>query len=566
MHIRLALVFVLTCAGCTQPTEPGNPVDAVFTNGAFYTMDAEQPWAEAIAVRGERIALVGSNEQAASMAGAETHIVDLGGRFVLPGLHDAHVHTQMVAEFDANLSVDPDQPWPAIAEAIRQRAAQHPGQTWILGGNLPWLSEQIGDNAELPAHRSVLDALAPNHAVALWDIGGHAMLASSKALELAGISQQTEDPPGGTIERDANGMPTGVLRELATNLILENAPPLAVADYEQRMSLAFERLASFGITSVHEAWVFPRTLEALRGLDTAGRLPVRVSAAIAHPEEFTTPAAKAAARDTLDQVPFEGDRLHARYTKFVLDGSAGGQTMVLVDPYVGTDFHGHWRNNPETVIKEVVGLHGLGVGSMLHAVGDGAVRLALDAIERAIEVHGDNGTRHIIAHTVFVNPEDLARFAKLGVIAEFSPYFWWPTDALSLVEAELGEERLEWGFPVAPLLADGVRGAAGSDWPVVFDPNPFPAIEALVTRAVPGGSNETFAARHAIALNQALELFTRGGAWLMHTEDDSGSLEVGKWADFAVLDRNLFETPTKEIHQTRAEMTVVGGEVVFDGR
>ncbi len=481
----------------------------------------------------------------------------------MPGLHDAHLHTQMVAEFEANLSVDPEQSWEEIAAAIQARAATATSD-WILGGNLPWLTEVIGARDDVPAHFSTLDRIAPDHAVSLWDVGGHAMLANSKALALAGITAETPDPAGGTIERDETGEPTGVLRELATNLILENAPPLPQSVYEEQMAKALTHLLSLGITSVQEAWAYPQTMRALKALDEAGELPTRVSAAIAHPEEFTTAPAKSAAVATLNAYQtFEGDRLKARYAKFVLDGSAGGQTLVLVEPYLGTDFYGHFRNDPEAVMSEVSRMHGLGVGSMLHAVGDGAVRLALDAVEQAIATHGEKGVRHIIAHTVFVNPQDLPRFSELGVIAEFSPYFWFPNEGQEILRSELGRKRLSWAFPARSLLDAGVPTAAGSDWPVVFDPNPFPAIETLVTREYPGGSEDHFGKPHAITLPEVLHTFTLGGAYLMHQENETGSLEPGKRADFIVLDQNLFESDVYNIHQTRVLRTVLDGEVVY---
>ncbi len=558
------LALLLTTLGCWAAGDL-QPADTVFRGARIYTVDVEQPWAEAMAIHEGRVVAIGSAADVEAAIGPDTEIIDLGGRFVMPGLHDAHLHTQMVAEFEANLSVDPDQAWDDIAKTIREHAASHPDEEWILGGNLPWLDELIGEGP-VRAHREVLDELAPDHAISLWDVGGHAMLANSRALELAGITPSTPDPPGGTIERDAEGRATGVLRELATNLILENADSLSVDDYAAGIRAAFDQLLALGITSVHETWCYPDTLRALAQLSRTGDLPLRVTAAIAHPVEFTTALAKRAAEEALEQrASFEGARLKVPYVKFVLDGSAGGQTLVLTEPYVGTDFRGEMRNAEEIVRAEVKRLHGMGVGSVLHGVGDGAIRVALDAVESAIAEHGDNGTRHILAHTVFVNPADLDRFADLGVIAEFSPYFWAPSEGQEMLRGELGEERLGWGFPMRALLDRGTHVAAGSDWPVVYDPNPFPAIEAMVTRQLPGGSDAAFGAEHAITLDEALRAFTLGGAYSMHQENDLGSLAPGKLADFVVLDRNLFEVPVTQIHQTRVELTVVEGEIVYRG-
>ena len=480
--VRLCLLLVggLWAASCQPAAESVSP-DTVYLNANVYTVDPAKPWAEAFAIRDGRFQEIGSQDVLEGMVGADTEVVDLGGRFVMPGVQDAHIHTQMAAEFALNLAIDPEQGWEAIAEQIRAYAADHPDRQWILGGNLPWLTETIGDNPLVPAHRSVLDELAPNHAIALWDVGGHAMLANTRALELVAVDDATASPVGGTIERDRQGAATGVLRELATNLILENATGLTVAQYADGIEASIAQLSSLGVTSINEVWTFPNTLAALKKLDDAGRLNARVVASIAHPAEFTTERAKHAAHEAIAaRDSYSGNRIEARYVKFVLDGSAGGQTLVLVDPYVGSDFRGELRNPRDEVLTEVARLHGEGIGSVLHAVGDGAIRLALDAVQGAVEQHGANGVRHVISHTVFVHPDDLPRFAELGVIAEFSPYFWLPSEGQEILRGELGEERLGRGFPVRSLSQQGVAIAAGSDWPVVFDPNPFPAIEAMV--------------------------------------------------------------------------------------
>lgn len=566
-HMRSLLgciTLALVCGGCDGRGEGAiDTADAVFYNGRIYTQDEAQPWVQALGVKDGRIVFVGSDADGQKQIGADTQVVDLQGRFVMPGIQDAHLHTQMVAEFAQNLTVDPALAWPEIAERIAAYAAQHPDKNWILGGNLPWLTDTIGDDSAL-AHKSTLDEISVDKAIALWDVGGHAMLANSRALALVGIGADTPDPVGGTIERDANGAATGVLRELATNLILENTL-MSVDRYVAGIRPALQRLSSVGITAINEVWANPVTLQAFKQLDEMTALDVRVVTSIAHPVEFTTPAAKAAARRAIeDRAQFDGQRVQSRYVKFVLDGSAGGQTLVLTEPYIGTDYRGTLRNPADVVMQEVSRLQGLGIGSVLHAVGDGAVRLALDAIEKARADHGDNGVRHVIAHTVFVNPADLDRFAELDVIAEFSPYFWAPNEGQQILHEELGEHRMSWAFPVSEMLGRGVPMAAGSDWPVVFDPNPFPAIETMVTREVPGGSEQSFVKAHAVALADAVRIFTSGGAYALYQEDSTGTLAPGKYADFIVLDQNLFEVPIHAVHKTQVALTIVGGDIVYD--
>ncbi len=562
LSLGVALALGLGC-GAPDP-QGGEAAESVYRNGRIYTLIEGEPWAEAVAITNGRFVAVGTTADIEQLIGPDTDVVDLGGRFVMPGIQDAHIHTQMAAEFALNLSVDPDGSWSQIADAIRAYASRHPEKESILGGSLPWLTEVIGDESGPPAHRSILDELAPDHAVALWDVGGHAMLANSLALQLVGIDRDTPDPEGGTIERDLTGAATGVLRELATNLILENAAALTVEQYADGLEDAIDRLSSVGVTSINEVWAFPKVLAALKRLDEEGRLRARVVASIAHPVEFTTDAAKKAAEEAIaSRSRYEGERLRARYIKFVLDGSAGGQTLAMIDPYLGTDFRGEMRNPPEVMKEEVARLHAEGLGSVIHAVGDRAVRTALDAVEGALARHGENGTRHVIAHTVFVNPDDLPRFSELGVIAEFSPYFWQPSEGAEILRDEIGKRRLAWGFPVREILTSGTHVAAGSDWPVVFDPNPFPAIETLVTREVPGGSDDHFGKEHAVTLEEALRIFTLGGAYALYQEEDTGSIEKGKKADFIILDRNLLEIPIREVHQTQVLTTVLDGEAVF---
>ena len=555
--------------GCDRPLENNDQTlaaDIAYQHGKIYTLNPEQPWAEALAIRDGRLVFVGSTAASTEWLDTETEVVDLESKFVMPGIQDAHIHTQMAAEFLLNLNTDPHRPWPDIAQDIQQYAQDNPEKEWILGGNLPWLTDTIGDSDVL-AHRSTLDELVPNHAIALWDIGGHAMLANSKALELVGIEDETPDPTGGTIERDESGRATGILRELATNLVTENATALTELQMAEGLEQSIANLSRLGITAFHETWTYPTTLRALKLLADEGRLHARVTVAIAHPVEFVTADAKRAANDMIDnRAEYESERLQIKYAKFVLDGSAGGQTLVLTEPYIGTDYRGELRNPEAEVMAEVSRLESLGIGSVLHGVGDGAIRLALNAIEKSRRENPGSGVRQILSHTVFVNPVDINRIKALDVIAEFSPYFWFPNEGADILLHELGQQRLNWAFPMRAIVDAGNHVAAGSDWPVIFDPNPFPAIETMITRQKPGGSELAFGKEHAITLAEALAMFTTGGAYAHHLETSTGSLEVGKLADFVVLDQDLFAIPVTSIHQTQVVKTVLEGEVIYQAQ
>ena len=564
-HCLLSILVLPLVLGYGQPAlADGEPADTVLRNGQVYTVNDRLPWAQAVAVRDGVIVAVGDDEAVAPYLGPTTRVLDLDGKFVMPGLHDAHLHMQLVVDLQENLRLDAYQPWDRIEEAIAEYAWAHPDRAWIYGASLPWLSDVIGDFSDVPAHKSVLDRIVPDRPVAIRDIGGHAMLVNSQALEVAGIHADTPNPTGGMIERDANGQATGVLRELAIHVVTESMDGLSVEQYEAGLPQAVAQLNAVGITSVHEVWTHTTALQALKRLDEANRLSLRVTAAITHPADFVTPPAKDAARQTIHKRErYRGKRLKPDYVKFILDGAVN-RTAAMLEPYQGTDFRGHTRDPIDVVMAEVSRLHGLGLGSVLHAVGDRAVRIALDAVERAIASHGQNGVRHAIAHTVFVNPADRDRFAELGVIAEFSPYFWWPNAVIDSYRAEVGEQRLAWVWAIKDMVDRGVSVAAGSDWPVVYSPNPFPAIEAMVTRREPGGGSVSFRPEQAITLEQALKIFTLGGAFALYQEDVTGSIEVGKYADLVVLDRHLFSIPITEVGTVRVLQTWLEGELVFD--
>ena len=293
--------------------------DSVFRNGQIYTVNQSQPWGQAMAVKDGRIVAVGDDVAVASYVGPKTRVIDLDGKFVMPGLHDAHLHMQLVADLQFNLRMDAYQPWEKIVQAISEYAQAHPDRSWIYGASLPWLSETIGDFVDVPAHKSTLDKIVADRPVAISDIGGHAMLVNSKALEMAGITDDTPNPIGGTIERDANGEATGVLRELAIHLVKESMDGLSVEQYQSGLPQVIAQLNTVGITSVNEVWAHTNALQALKLLDDANGLNLRVTAAITHPADFVTPAAKENARKTIEaRERYRGKRVKPDYVKFLL--------------------------------------------------------------------------------------------------------------------------------------------------------------------------------------------------------------------------------------------------------
>jgi predicted amidohydrolase YtcJ len=308
-------------------------------------------------------------------------------------------------------------------------------------------------------------------------------------------------------------------------------------------------------------------VKAYREMALANELPVRIKVYVSDPLEWVDEQWRKGAQSIIDNHEDYrvGNWLRADGVKFVLDGSAGGQTLIMVEPYEGTtDQHGGpWRNDPEEFAKKLLEYDARGLTVKAHAVGSQTIRTVLDAME-AVRARGSK-QRHSVAHTVFVHPDDRDRFKTLDVIAEFSPYFWYPTPSWDMLRHELGERRLEWVFPFKTFTDMGVKVSVGSDWPVVDSPNPFPAIETMISRQLPGGSEVTGpGAAQRVSLQTAIHALTMGGAYAQGREHLIGSLEAGKLADFIVLDQNLFEIDVQAIHKTRVLKTVVDGRTVFE--
>jgi len=386
------------------------------------------------------------------------------------------------------------------------------------------------------------------------------VLLNSRALELAGITRDTPDPEGGIIVRDAAGEPTGVLREKAAGMVygmVDRAPPGLV--YEKGLKPLFQDQAREGIVGIGDAGGGSEMEPSFLKLAGENALPLSV-----------TGFCSVRDWDTRDNVSFlpESPREQHRLVriigaKYILDGSAVGQTMAMLEPYENTGFRGELLVDQQEYSKQVLALDQEGVLIKSHAVGTRAVRVALDAIEEARRVNPD-GPRHSVAHTVLVHPDDIPRFAELGVVAEVSPTYWFPNDAQNLLERDLGHERTELAWPVRELVETGAVVAYGSDWPVSYSISPWDALETLVTRQKPGGSDDTWGAEHAVDLETAIEILTINGAFSLEMEAERGSIAVGKWADFIVLDRNIFEVPITEVHETRVLRNVFEGNVVFE--
>ena len=565
IHYLIILIGLVFITSCNQ--EPKEVADAIYINGKVYTVDSSQVWAEAFAVKDGKFMFVGTTAEVEKLKGEKTQVVDLKGRFVMPGLVEEHVHPDMLAENIMNINVpDPEMSYEKFGAEIKQFLKKYPDTKWIFGGPLNWLKDRAGniDVWNLPAHHSIIDSLVNDRPAFFWDLGAHAGLINSYAMEKYGINKNNTPPEGGSWDVDENGELTGVLRETAANAIWEEflkerESPEAQA--ERGFLPVFRELNSYGFTSISDVWARPWNIDAYQVLEKNNQLTARVTIWATDPIDWVSPWVRKMSADLISKGPHKySEKINLVGVKFVMDGSAGGQTAVMKDPFIGTDNRGFWRDDPDYFLKKIVEYDKMGLTIRAHAVGDRAISVVLDGIELTRK----NGSklRHAVAHTVFVNPEDLDRFKELDACCDVSPYFWMPDPAVETIRADVGEERLNWIFPFHSLLVRGVHMSTGSDAPV-SPLDPWKPMEAMVTRQLPGGVGTPLAFHEAITLKDAIYIYTMGGAYNEYKENEIGSITKGKYADFIILDQNLFEIEPTEIHKTDVISTYLEGIEVY---
>ena len=538
--------------------------DLVLTGGHVHTVDPALPRAEAVAVAGERIVAVGSAADVAAWIGPRTRVVDLAGRLLLPGFQDAHVHPTTGGMDLLECDVREHLGRPQTLAAIAAYVAAHPEKEWIVGSG--WY---MGDFENGTPRREDLDAIVADRPAFLPNRDGHSSWVNSRALELAGIDASTPDPSDGRIERDPDGTPTGTLHEGAADLVERLIPSRTDTDWDEGFLAGQAYLHRFGITTWQDAIVTPTTLAIYRRAADRGRLTARVEAALwwerdrggEQVEEFL-----AVSRS------LPPGRLRANSVKLMLDGVAETFTAAMVDPYL--DASGQPTTNrgidfidPEALKDHVTRLDAAGLQPHFHALGDGAVRSALDAVAAARAANGMTDTRPHLAHIQVVHPDDLPRFAALGAVANAQPLWACHDPQMDVLTIPfLGPERATWQYPFASLLRSGARLAMGSDWSV-STPDPLVEIEVAVNRLIRHPlihDPATFLPAERITLEQAIHGFTMGSAYVNHLDDDSGSISVGKLADLAVVDRDLFAPDAGPIGDARVLATFVGGAAVFE--
>jgi predicted amidohydrolase YtcJ len=537
--------------------------DLVLRGGRIATMDPARSWASALAVREGRIVAVGPDRVTDDLVGPRTRVIDLRGRTVTPGFQDAHVHPVhggiYLLRCDLHEVMDAD----GYGAIITDYARANPDVPWIRGGG--WYMAAFPGGAP---HRELLDRLVPDRPAILASRDGHSAWVNSRALELASITADTADPVDGRIERDADGSPSGTLHEGAMDLVEQFVPDDTPADLEAALRLGQAHLHRLGITAWQDAIVRPDVEEAAYvALASRGELTGRVVGALWWERQR--------GGDQIDEFVERRratsiGRYQATSVKLMMDGVLENFTGAMLDPYLDgrggtTDNRGLLQIDPAGLSTWVPRLDALGFQPHFHAIGDRAVRASLDAVEAARRANGPSDTRPHIAHIQVIHPEDIVRFRALDVAANAQPFWAAHEDQMDVLTIPFIGDRWRWQYPFRSLRAAGAVVAMGSDWSVTTA-NPLSEIEIAVERRYrePSGDREVFIPDERIELMDALAAFTSGSAYVNHLERDTGTLEAGKLADLAILDRDLFDRGAGGIGEAQVVGTFVEGVAVFE--
>jgi hypothetical protein len=546
-----ALALAVTAlAGEARPA-----ADLVVANARVWTGDAARPEAEALAVVGERLVAVGRWSEVEAWRGPGTRLIDAGGRRVLPGFNDSHLHFFEGSARLAQVKLKDARSPGELGRRIAEHAQGRPRGEWVLGGT--W-DDQAFERPRLPT-RHDLDALTPETPVFVDRYDGHMALANGLALRLAGITRETQAPPGGEIVRDAAGEPTGVLKDAAMGLVARVVPPPSPESRLQAIRAGLKHAASLGVTSVQDMGPAPADVAAYAELLERGELTVRVSAAptVLRWEEQARLGLRRA---------FGSPWLRLGALKGFADGSLGSTTAFFFDPYTdapGTSGLLSDEMQPVEAMRDrLVGADAAGLQLCLHAIGDRAVSIVLGLYEDVLARNGPRDRRWRIEHAQHVAAGDFARFAALGVIASVQPYH--AVDDGRWAESRIGPDRAKGTYAFRSFLDAGVRLALGTDW-YVAPLDPMETLHAAVTRATldgkrPGG----WVKEQRITLAEAVAAYTAGAAFAEFQEKEKGTLSAGKLADLVILGEDPFAVAPERIREVRVVTTIVGGKVVYE--
>jgi predicted amidohydrolase YtcJ len=551
------LMLTSSLAGCAPAASDGAgaPADLVLI-GAMWTGVPGAASAEAVAIRGDRIAAVGSEAEIRELVGPDTRVIDVADGMIVPGFIDTHVHFIDGGFRLASVQLRDARTPEEFISRIAAFARTVPAGTWITGGD--WDHQNWG--GELP-RREWIDSITPDHPVFVNRLDGHMALANSAALAAAGVTRASAEVPGGEIVRDATGEPAGVLKDNAMSLVGRVEPEATPELLDRALAAAMQYVAEQGVTSVHNmgSWSDLATFERAR---RAGALKTRIYAAVPL-------ASWERLRDTLAaRGGHRGDEwLRVGALKGFVDGSLGSKTAAFHESFSDEPGNsGFLVNTEEDLYRWIAGADAAGLHVLVHAIGDRANDLLLDTYERVLQEHAADGRdrRLRIEHAQHLAPADIPRFRELGVIASMQPYH--AIDDGRWAEKLIGAERSRGTYAFRSLLDAGAHVAFGSDW-FVAPPTPLEGIYAAVTRRTLDDANpEGWVPGQKITIEEALAAYTREGAYASFEEQIKGTIEAGKLADVVVLDRNLLTIPPERIRDAQVVYTIVGGTVVWERR
>jgi predicted amidohydrolase YtcJ len=561
MPLRLAcrplalLTLLLSACGASGASRPpADPPADLVVYGRVWTGDSAQPWAGAVAVRGDRIVAVGDSGGIARLVGPATKVLSSGAGLVTPGFTDSHTHFIDGGIQLASIDLRPATSPADFIRRIQAYASERKPGEWIVGGE--WDHERW-PGAPLP-RRAWIDSVTPSNPVFVSRLDGHMALANSAALKLAGIGRATRDIPGGVLVRDGAGRPTGILKDAAMVPVERVIPDPSAAQRDAALARAMRYAAERGVTSTSHLSVPWYDLETYRRARQAGRLTIRVAL-------YFPLAGWRQVADTIARSGRGDDQLWIGGVKGYMDGSLGSRTALLEQPYSDDPKTVGVLRTPEDSLRIWIGAaDSVGLQVAVHAIGDRANRLLLDIYDSVARAHGPRDRRFRVEHAQHLRPKDVARFGRDGIIASMQPAHL--IDDGNWAGKRLGPERIRHSYVFRSLLDQHARLAFGSDWSVA-PMDPIIGIYAAVTRRSADGKNPGgWIPEQKISVEEALRAYTSGGAFTVYAEGRRGKLIPGYLADLVLLDRDLTRIPPEEIAQTRVLTTIMGGHVVFSSR
>jgi len=542
--------------------------DVVYRNGFVYTVDSVRSRAQAFAVKDGKFIAVGSNEDMKAVTGKDTKVVNLKGRMVMPGLVDTHIHalrgalTALGLAFPVTATVDD------IKAAVKKYIADKKLKKgdWVEGAK--WAIDYHKLNAKM------LDEVSPNNPVFLHDWTNHLAWVNSAALKAAKITKDTPDPEAGVIDRDSSGNPTGTLHDKALGLITAAMPPPEDKVVEERATWIFNKLNGYGITGIVTAQLDPMRLRAYRALESKDKLTVRIQGSWDFNTRYVTTTLEEQSKTfmTRNKRGKNSPLINVDGVKIYLDGvpndAEGGSPMI--DRYATAPTFGTSSIDESTFSTWMLRFDKEGLKVMAHATGSLSVRHFLNAVEATRRANGKGPTHHM-AHSMLIYPDEVERFnfERSNFITEVSPYqLWTPDPAIRQWTKWIGRDRFDLTFtPLKTIIDAGAVVTYGSDWDNIPEPDPWFALEGMITRRYPGKPEYgQLNPDERVDVETAIQIFTRNGAMAMEKEDETGTIEVGKSADFIVLNQNLLEIPVEKIHKTKVLRTVLKGKTVYEGK